>query len=448
MQGRPPTPTIVAVNMGYGHLRPAAALAEVLRTVVSRGDLAPLADSRDRDTLARLHAQLVFLSRASQVPLVGPAMRRVLDAVTWVPRLRRRGELAAPNAATRHLRTLIDRGFGAALADRVRASRAPMLSTFYAQAIAADARGVDDVHCLTTDSDVNRVWVAHDPRASRIRYCVPLRRTARRLEAYGVPSERIHLTGFPLPPGLVGGPSLDVLHENLARRLLRLDPSGAWRREAPDAARRLMERAPRGAASAPVSVTFAIGGAGAQAELACALVRALREPLARGAVRLTLVAGVRREVASRLVGFARWHAAEALRRGAIDVLHGATFQDYLARFEVRLARTDVLVTKPSEMIFYGALGLALVLAPPLGHHERANGRLARRKGFGLEAPPPSGTARWLEQHLADGSLARAAWSGYARMPKDGTYRIARLLAGADAGPAGRSDAAGRDVRAG
>ena len=48
-----------------------------------------------------------------------------------------------------------------------------------------------------------------------------------RLRAYGVPDDRILLTGFPLPHGLVGGPELPILRRNLASRLVRLDAAYA-----------------------------------------------------------------------------------------------------------------------------------------------------------------------------------------------------------------------------
>ena len=423
--------SVVAVNMGYGHLRPAAALATELSTTVRRADEAPLADSRDRATFARMHALLVSLSLAPETPFLGARLRHLLDAATFIPRIRGRGRLSAPNGATRYLSGLIDRGFGRNLVGHLRRSGETLVSTFYAQPIAADAAGVDRLVCVVTDAEVNRVWVASDPAASRVRYCVPLRRTARRLEAYGVDPRRITVTGFPLPPGLVGGRGHETLVRNLGARLRRLDPAGAFRRAGPASARAVADLADDAAASGPVQVTFAIGGAGAQADLATQLVRALREPLARGAMRLTLVAGVRRATATALTSFVARHAREALALGAVEVLHEPSFDGYLGRFEACLARTDVLWTKPSEMTFYGALGLPLVLTPPLGFHERINGRIARRRGFGFVSPPAGAAASWLEARLLDGSLARAAWAGRERMPCDGTYRIADLVRGVE-----------------
>jgi len=83
----------------------------------------------------------------------------------------------------------------------------------------------------------------------------------------------------------------------------------------------------------------------------------------------------------------------------------------------------VLWTKPSEMTFYGALGLPLVLAPPVGVHERYNRRWAREGGAGLKQREARFASEWIGDWLADGLLASAAWAGYMRLPKFGLYRI-------------------------
>ena len=88
-----------------------------------------------------------------------------------------------------------------------------------------------------------------------------------------------------------------------------------------------------------------------------------------------------------------------------------------------LARTDVLWTKPSEMTFYAALGLPLVLASPVGAHERINRRWVRESGAGVKQRDPRFAGEWLTEMLVDGALAAAAWAGYMRLPKFGLYRI-------------------------
>ena len=58
-----------------------------------------------------------------------------------------------------------------------------------------------------------RIWVAENPRTSRIVYLAPSGRTVGRLKQYGVPDERIWVTGFPLPTELLGDRTLSVLRQ-------------------------------------------------------------------------------------------------------------------------------------------------------------------------------------------------------------------------------------------
>src|SRR4030095_9293640 len=110
-------------------------------------------------------------------------------------------------------------------------------------------------------------------------------------------------------------------------------------------------------------------------------------------------------------------------------------------FNRLLAETDVLWTKPSEMTFYAALGLPLVLSPPVGVHERYNRRWAIENGAGLKQRHPDYAGYWIREWLAEGTLAAAAWFGFLRLPKFGLYHILeRLRPGAGGSPtaAGRA----------
>jgi hypothetical protein len=142
---------------------------------------------------------------------------------------------------------------------------------------------------------------------------------------------------------------------------------------------------------------------------------------------LTLVAGVRPEVARRFRQVIEANSlADRLGRG-IGIVHERTFGRYYREFNRALARTDILWTKPSELSFYAGLGLPLVVAPPVGAHERYNRRWLRDQGVALKQRNPRYAWHWLSEWLEDGTLAAAAWSGYVRLPKDGTYRIAEVV---------------------
>jgi hypothetical protein len=416
-------PIVAAVDMGYGHLRAAAPIAAGFGTSILHADRPPVVGPEEERLWRRARSGYEWISRLSQVPWVGIPIRQLLDGATDIPRLHPRRDLSTPTQGALALERLIRRGLGDGIVGGLRAGGATLVTTFYAPAIAADRAGLDRIFCVATDSDLNRIWAPIDPARTRIQYLVPTQRAGRRLRAYGVPEARITFTGFPLPDELVGGPDLALLRRNLAARLVRLDPSGEFRRNMPEELAHFLGALPQGTPAEPPLLTFAVGGAGAQVELAAAFLPGFVAPLEAGKLRLALVAGVRPAVEARFREAVRRAGLESLLGGAIQILSAPTFEDYYARFNALLARTDVLWTKPSELTFYAALGLPLVLAPPVGVHEWYNRRWARDAGAGLKQREARFAAEWLGDWLADGVLAAAAWAGYTRLPKFGLQRI-------------------------
>ncbi|MBL9086525.1 MAG: hypothetical protein JNM10_05240 [Planctomycetia bacterium] len=425
----PPRPAVVAVHMGYGHLRAGLALAEAAGADLLSMDRPPFASPHDVTVWDRLRTTYERLSRRTGLPVVGPAYRRVLEVVTAIPRLRPADTQREPSLSVRYMASLLAKGFGGPLVAHLKASGAPLVSTFYAAAIVAEAAGVRRVVSVITDADVNRVWAPADAAAGATVYAVPTARAARRLRAFGVPAARIHRTGFPLPREVAGADGADARRRALAARLARLDPRGAFALTAPDA-RALRAEADARDVARPMEVAFAVGGAGAQVELARRLVVALAPRLRAGTARLTLVAGTREDTAARLHAAVARAGLASAEGAAVEVLFEPTFEGYAARFHRRLADLDVLWTKPSEITFFGPAGFALALTTPLGAQEHANRAWARRLGAALDAGDPRHAGAWLDRHLADGALARVAFAAATRMPRHGTERILALAAGA------------------
>jgi hypothetical protein len=418
MLSQPSRPVVAAIDMGYGHLRAAAPLADALGVPLLLMDLPPLGEARDARFWWRTRALYEPLTRWSQVPTLGAPLRGLLARITAIPD--GGGDLSAPTAGTRWMERAARAGAGRALAEHLRKTGAPLLATFYAAPILAELHGADRLHCVVTDADVNRVWAPPHPARSRIRYYVPSEPARRRIESYGVAPERIRLTGFPLPHDLVGGRERSALKRNLIARLGRIDPG----RAVADAA--AAEIGPVVRDDSPPLVTFAIGGAGAQAGIAARLVRALAGLLRARRLTLALVAGRRHDVARKLRAAID---AEALAgHPAVEVLEERDVLKYLHRFNALLARTDALWTKPSEMTFFGALGLPIIAAPPVGVHEERNLRWAVEQGAALPQADPDRAGEWLPRWIEDGTLARAAWNGYRRLPALGLYEILDDLA--------------------
>jgi UDP-N-acetylglucosamine:LPS N-acetylglucosamine transferase len=406
------SPIVTAVDMGYGHLRAAHALADALGTEVARADLAPLASPAEVQLWRAARAGYEAVSRGSQGGPLRPLLHPALEALTRIDPLdgpeAANGSSRPPAALT----ALLRRGVGTGPAKAAARAGAPLLSTYFVPPLAADqlARNGANGHpspetfCVVTDADLARAWVAEEPAASGVHYLAPSRRAKRRLLYYGVPAERVTFTGFPLPGELLGGPELPVLHRNLDARLARLDHSGGGG---------------TGDRRAPVHLVYTVGGAGAQAEIARDILDGLRPLIEAGELRLTLVAGVRTEVADR---FWEWIARAKLEDAGVEVLIRATPGDYFRAFNQLLADADLLWTKPSELTFFAALGLPLLLAPPVGAHERYNRQWLLENGAALQ-PDRERIGPWLRAKLADGTLARAARAGTERLPKRGLYRI-------------------------
>ncbi|MFN2546047.1 MAG: hypothetical protein ABR567_01300 [Myxococcales bacterium] len=411
----PARAVVAAIDMGYGHLRPAAALAGYLGVDVLQMDHPPLGDERDRRFWESARELYEPLTRLSQLPGVGGPMRAVLNTITAIPSPWPVRDLSGPTQGTKWMARAAREGVGRRLAEYLREGRLPMVTTFYAAAILAELHGASGLHCVITDSDVNRVWAPPDPADSRIVYFAPSERARRRMLSYGMRPSNVLTTGYPLPHEL--GEEA-VLRRNLAARLARLRPPDDLRKEAE------ADLGPLPDVKEPPLIVFAIGGAGAQVRLAQKIVRGVRKQIEKGILRLSLVAGRRPEVARSLREALYGNGLD----GHVEILEDPNVFSYIRRLNELLARADALWSKPSEMTFFAALGLPFVSAPPVGVHESWNLRWASDRGAALAQHEPAAAGDWLQEWLEDGVLANAAWAGYRRLPRRGLYRIAEELA--------------------
>jgi hypothetical protein len=394
--------------MGYGHLRAAAALADHWGTELVEADRKPWATSTDRLVWSLARRGYHSLSRLSQHGIGHSSLAKLLDRLTDIDDCELPAEPHIPRPV-RILDWLIHHGFGQTLGRWLDQRGTPVVATFYANAIAAERHSSVPVSCVVTDSHVHRVWVERGPEAGRIRYLVPVPGTQSCLIRYGVSPDRIRVTGFPLPPELVGSPRLEILERNLSARLSRL-------RGQTGIEEKHMSR--------PLRLAVVIGGAGAHADHARDLLHGLDASLRTGRLRLTLVAGTHRWVARR---FARW-TREAIARGlpseAVEILTADGFLDYYRRFNSLLADTDILWTKPSELVFYAGLGLPLILEASLGDHERHNRALVIGLGAAVDRPPLDELDPWLSQKVRTGWFADAAQRGRGGLDARATHTIA------------------------
>jgi hypothetical protein len=299
----------------------------------------------------------------------------------------------------------------------------PLVTTFFIPALAAEYYGYpNDIHVILTDTDISRAWVPLKPKKSKIKYFAPSRRVVERLKLYGVPEENIFLTGFPLPKTNIGGMKYQTLKKDLAARLVKLDPNRHHISRFEDSIGDLLGKLPK-KVNRPLTLMFAVGGAGAQKKEAIDIMKGLKGMILDKKIRLLLIAGSRPEVASFFEKVIATGGLKKARGKGIDIVFHEDKGKYFEIFNKELRNADILWTKPSELSFYTGLGIPIIMAEPIGSQEDFNRQWLFNSGSGIDQRNPKYVDEWLVDWLESGWLARAALNGFVHAPKRGTYRI-------------------------
>ncbi|HCN05987.1 MAG TPA: hypothetical protein DIS79_10230 [Bacteroidetes bacterium] len=419
-------PFVITADMGYGHqraVRPFRAIAHGGIIAAGDNDLATPSERRLWRRYLRLYEGF---SRARSIPVVGKRLFAVLDRLLHIPSLYPMRNLSERTFQVDMLHREISRGLGEGIRRQLRTEWRPVLTSFYVPAIVADLDGHEPIYCIICDADLNRVWVARDPFESRITYFAPCGKAARRLQSYGVPQERIFLTGFPLDESLLGGRDLPVLKADLATRLRVLDPTGRFSvSHGPSVRHHLGDTFDCDVPTDRVlTIMYAVGGAGALKEIAVSLLKTFASRLRERTMRLRLVAGTRPEV--------RDYFVREIQRldgigESVDVIYADSVAEYFDAFDSAIHTTDVLWTKPSELSFYSGLGLPIIMTPPIGSQEKFNRKWLLEIGAGMRQEKPDHAGEWLFEMLDNGKFADMAWMGFLRARKMGTYNIRDVM---------------------
>lgn len=428
---------VVTALMGLGHLRAAYPLRDLTHEGLIIYGSRRTTNLPEYRLWRRLRRLYYASSRAGALPLIGKAVVNILLALERIPSYYPKTDQSGPNLAVRYLNRLIRKsGLCRDLRERIATAPYPAIHTFYATAIALDALeeseagSYRDHYLLICDADFNRVWVPEDPGKSRIKYLAPCTQVRRRLLAYGVPDGSILMTGFPLPKENIGSETgLEILKEDLFARLLRLDPSRKFFAYHQKSVLDWLGRE-----SVPASperhfnVMFAIGGAGSQAEMARKILLSLKGRIRAGDIRLTFSCGIQKRAFEQVIKYINEADLRGELNRGIRLIYDQDIFRYLERFNSSLRRIDVLWTKPSELAFYCGLGLPILMSDPIGAHEELNKRWLREIHAGVSPPGPlKACGEWLFDLRESGRLAEAAWDGFLKARKLGTYRIERLV---------------------
>ena len=423
---------VISVLMGLGHLRAADPLkhlaAEGVLVYGSRNTTPP-AEYRLWRGIRRSY---YFFSQAGSIPVMGALFLRFLVWLQHIDPYYPRQDRSRPTASVRYLDYLIRRrGLCSGLIEKIRGYAGPVIHTYFATALALDQKGDTALlnYLLICDSDFNRVWVPLNPRRSSLRFLAPCTQVKRRLLSYGVPEEQIFLTGFPLPRENIGSErELEVLKNDLFMRLARLDPCKRFFQTHYRSVASWLDRTGEPPHSERITITFAIGGAGAQAELIFTILKSLRSAVRKGIIRVMISVGIQKRIVEKVFGYINRLGLYGEIGKGVEVIFDPNPSVYLDRFNASLRQTDILWTKPSELVFYSALGLPIIIAPPIGTHEELNKRWLQEIHAGINPPGPVECCHeWLFDLRESGRFAEAAWDGFLKGRKLGTYKIERLI---------------------
>jgi hypothetical protein len=414
---------LITADMGYGHQRAIYPLKSIgYEEIISVGNN-PSTPSVERKLWKRILSIYELLSRAKGIPFIGSLLFKILDFFLHIPTYYPISDLSRSTFQVKLLASSIRQGLCRGMTEKIKEADIPLVTSFYAPAIAADMAGHSKIYCIICDTDLNRVWVSNDPWESRIEYFAPCGKAACRLKAYGVPEQQIHLTGFPLPPELLGDQSLNILKKNLGQRLHYLDPNNRfWPLHQRNIEHFLGEGNCQFKNDRLLTITYAVGGAGAQKEIGKKVAHSLRHKLLDNQLMLNLVAGIRTDVQDYFLDL-----KEEINSQNINVVYGKDIQEYFHNFNQVLKETDILWSKPSELVFYCGLGIPFIMTPTIGSQEKSNKKWLRELQAGFKQDNPDYADQWLFDLLNKGRLAEAAWAGFLKARKKGTFKIINIL---------------------
>ena len=418
--------------MGYGHERAAYGLRDLAYGDIITANAYPGIPNKDKKLWGESRRLYETISRLKPIPVIGDILFEVMDRIQRIARFYPRRDLSAPNLQTKQTYYFIEKlGLCKHLIEKLAKKPLPLICTFFMPAFAAEEFDYPgDIYIVICDADMARAWAPRDPRKSRIKYFAPNGRVVERLRLYGVRQENIFLTGFPLPKELIGGPEASVIKKDLVARLCNLDPNGIFMNKY---IKTLEAELGPGTcpmkSDHPLTLTFSVGGAGAQKTLGVDLLTSLRLKLKRSEITLRLVAGTKKDIADFFLSSIRNMGLGGRLGKNLFVDYYLDRPSYFIEFSKILRKTDILWTKPSEMSFYSGAGLPIIMAPSIGSQEVFNRQWLKAVGGGVTQNDPKYANEWLFDWINSGGLARIAWSGYIEAPTHGSYRIESIVTG-------------------
>ena len=423
---------VISVNMGYGHQR----TAYPLRDLAFKGEIINANSyqgipEKDRKIWEGTRRFYEFISNFSRIPLVGKTAFSIYDKFQKILGFYPKRDLSQPNFNLKQIYSFFKKDWGKDLIEKLKINPLPLITTFFIPAFMAEFFNYPgEIFCVVCDADISRTWAPLNPKESKIKYFASTERVIERLKLYGVKEENIFLTGYPLPLENIGvsppAGGLEILKEDLRLRLLNLDPKKRYFEKYKTLIEEKVGKLPE-KSDHPLTILFSVGGAGAQKEIAIKIVKSLRERIKRGEVKIILSAGIREKIKKYFEKNLAEIKCNEERARYVEIIFEKDIESYFQKFNQVLRKTDILWTKPSELSFYSALGIPIIISSPIGSQEEFNMRWLLKSGFGIFQENPNYTNQWLFDWLEKGYLAEAAMEGFVEGEKLGTLNIENKL---------------------
>jgi len=423
---------VVAVDMGYGHMRAAYPFLPIAQSPVGWNINEPYIISANnypgipnKDMKRWEGARKIYetISRMRELPFIGERIFSLMNYFQRIDHFYPNRDLSAPSFQLNYIYDLIGKGWGKDLIETLNHNPLPLITTFFTPAFFAEEHGYKgDIYCICTDTDIARAWVPQNPKKSRIIYFAPSKRVCERLHQYGVPTERILTTGFPLPKEILGD-KLSLVKSATHRRIIKLDRTGTFQKKMAPQIEHSLGANVYGDTTGPVVISFAIGGANAQFQIGLDVIKSLAPDIKQGIFSLNLIAGVSDKIKNIFEKAIIKEGLGAYVGKGVQIIYQPTKNKYFENFSDVILNTDVLWTKPSELSFYTGLGVPIIIAPTLGSQEEYNDAWLRVLGAGISQANPKYASEWLKDWLDSEVLARLAFNGYLNVSKNGVYHI-------------------------
>jgi hypothetical protein len=413
---------LISADMGYGHQRAAYPLLDLAGGEIITLNNYPGIPAWERDYWLKSLRSYEKVSRFKKVPLFGNLVFSVMDYFQKISPLYPLRDLSQSTIQQKYFYRFIKKGLGKDLVKKLNQNKLPFVTTFFVAAQAAEYHNYQgEIFCVICDTDASRAWAPLEPKNSRIKYFVPSEKVKQRFLMYGLKEENLIITGFPLPKENIGKDK-NILKTDLLRRLKNLDPDNRYQKEYQSLIKKEFSSTIV-ASPHPLTITFAVGGAGAQKEIGLIIIEKYAEKIRNQEVIVNLVAGNRPEIKKYFEnGIKRLNL-----KSGVKIIFDRNKIEYFKKFNQCLRSSDILWTKPSELSFYCALGLPIIISSPVGSQEDFNHNWLISVGGGVDSLDPKYVDQWLADLLASGRLARAAVDAYLNAEQMGVYNIENIF---------------------